>query len=40
MAFDVPDFLPAGARVIMVRRSQHAHAAELLDQLDADGGDP
>lgn len=39
MAFDVPDFLAAGPRVVMVRRSQHERARTLLDQLERDGSD-
>lgn len=35
LAFDVPDFLAAGARVVLVPRAQHAAAQALLAELDA-----
>lgn len=40
LAFDVPDFLASGPRVVMVRRSQHAQATGLLDSLPIEDDDP
>ncbi len=39
LAFDVPDFLAAGPRVVLVRQSQHARATELIASLPIDDED-
>lgn len=39
LAFDVPDFLAAGPRVVLVRKSQHAQATALLESLPIDDED-
>lgn len=39
LAFDVPDFLASGPRVVLVRQSQHARAMELIASLPIDDED-
>jgi hypothetical protein len=39
LAFDVPDFLASGPRVVMVRQSQHAQATALIASLPIDDED-